>query len=163
MDRQKRNIIKPVRYQTTPVDEGPKRRKSTAPATIVSGMIDNDIDDIGNTLQQDENSTSFNIQTNITHTDTQHTQSYTNMQTHTNISSYADYAPHVQTHTNTGYTPHVQAHTNTGYTPHLQAHINTGYTPYIQTHTNTHTYTSPVLQEQHTQKHTKFYTDHRVW
>lgn len=109
MQRQKRPVNKPLRYQTTSSDEDPKRQRTTAPATIVSGILQDDIDDIEQTLQ--EETTSSNINIRQTHTDTPNIQSYTN--THTTTSSFPDSSLYSHTHTNTEHIPHKQTHTNT--------------------------------------------------
>lgn len=53
MERPKRFVTKPRRYQTTSSDESPKRIRSTASATITSGTIDKNIEDVTRILEEE--------------------------------------------------------------------------------------------------------------
>lgn len=103
MYRLKRAVNKPARYLSTSSDEGPKRHRSTAPATITSRTLEDDIDDIQRELEDENisfiNNTNKQIMTHIP------IESYTNTHTYTD-------SLHAHTQTNT-HTPHIQTHTHT--------------------------------------------------
>ncbi|XP_032684046.1 uncharacterized protein LOC116850183 isoform X1 [Odontomachus brunneus] len=116
LERPKRNIKKPDRFLTTSSsDDGPRRippqkKSSVVSATALSHMVNEDIDDIRRTLEEDKDETSlFNIDT---HTPT---QSYTNIKIHTNHPSLLHYAPRTQTHISN--IPNLQTYINTQPTP----------------------------------------------
>ncbi|XP_032690605.1 uncharacterized protein LOC116853590 [Odontomachus brunneus] len=155
MDRLKRVINKPQRYQTTSSDEDekrPKRKRNPAPSSAVD--LDDDIDDIRAIIEQNENST-FNIQPRITQTDTQ-IQQYTGLSTRPTIISDTGYIPQKLPHINTEHVAHIETYTNIPYSPQMQTYINTGqrYTNIgsssnTQTHTNTTNNTNFTLHTEH--------------
>jgi len=89
MDRPKRMVPKPVRYQTTSSDESPrKQRRTTAEATITGpDVINEDIADINRELNNQSPTNS------ITNTCLRqpHTQQYTSQCTNTNIQTHSTF------------------------------------------------------------------------
>lgn len=98
MNRPKRVVIKPGRYMTTSSeDEGPRKKKRTTEATITSNMIQQDINDINRTLNEDlPNLDTHTQNTSHTHTNVQpltYTVSHINTQPHTNTQYHANTFP----------------------------------------------------------------------
>lgn len=122
MDRPKRVVPKPVRYQTTSSDESPrKQRRTTAEATITGpDVINEDIADINRKLNN---------------------QSPTNSITNTCLRQ-----PHTQQYIEQQYTPQC---TNTNIHTHSNISTRTTYTPETRAYENTHAQTSTIQQHTH--------------
>lgn len=170
MDRLKRIIAKPSRYMTTSSDEASKRKK-TAPI----GDIQDDVNDIRNTLENDSNNYENFIPSNnntnntntlfrsytqqhvlpCTNTYTHTTHSDTDTNTYTNIQSYTNIQPHTNSE------PHTNFQTYTNIQPYTTIHPQTDFQTYTNTSTNTdstnllhasviHNYTPQVTNERAT-------------
>lgn len=141
MDRQKRMITKPVRYQTTSSDEeGPRSKRNRT--SIMPGFIDNDINDIRTMIEKQDYSTSHNKpQTTQTYT-----QQYIQTPTHTQQNIQA--STHVQQHIETP--THAQQHIQTS--KHTQQNIQAPtHIQHIETPIYTQRIQTPTCIQEHVQ------------
>lgn len=147
--RPKRNISKPLRYQTTSSDESPKRRRTTSQEGSI-GDIDEDIDDLRRTTQTNMEINQTNSftrsltqnptfrtcipnQTNESYTNNEHNQAHiSDIRLHTNINAHNI---NNKTYTNLQPPKNTQIH-NTDIQSQIEAHDINSQT-YDQTHLDT--------------------------
>lgn len=157
VDRPKRVIVKPPRYQTTSSDEAPKRPRIQASRDVQTNDIDEDINDLRAVLHDNMNRDDNDIYNDTSHTHSiTHTQyptprTYTYIPTRTDSESHTNLTTYTHTSHNTVIDISQAAHTPATYTQtyahtNPSTHVNIPYIENAQTINNNETHLQDISE-----------------